>query len=41
MGGWVGLRAALDSVAKKKKDSPAGNRTPVIKPIVIFIKKLN
>jgi len=30
VGGWVGPRAGLDAVVKRKTPSPAGNRTPVV-----------
>jgi len=31
-GGCVGLRAGLDSVLKRKKRVPTGNRTPFVQP---------
>jgi hypothetical protein len=35
IGGWVGSRADLDAMAKRKSPiiAPTGNRTPVIRPI--------
>jgi len=30
IGGWVGPRAGLDAVAKRKIPSPAENRTPTV-----------
>jgi hypothetical protein len=33
IGGWVGLRAGLDAVVKKKFPTPTGTRTPIIQPI--------
>jgi hypothetical protein len=30
--GWVGPRAVLDAVAKRKKTASAGNRTPISQP---------
>jgi hypothetical protein len=35
MGGWVGPRAGLDAVEKRKSFARAGNRTPTIQPAVI------
>jgi hypothetical protein len=32
IGGWVGPRAGLDAVAKRKIPVPGGNRTPVVQP---------
>jgi len=32
-GDWVGPRASTDTVAKRKTPVPAGNQTPLIKPI--------
>jgi hypothetical protein len=31
IGGWVGLRASLYAVAKRKFPAPSGNRTSVVK----------
>jgi hypothetical protein len=33
IGGWVGPRASVKAVAKKKNPCPAGNRTPVVQPV--------
>jgi hypothetical protein len=35
IGGWVGPRAGLDAVVKRKKSlhSPAGNRISVVQPV--------
>jgi len=34
-GGWVGTRASLEAVAKRKRPytAPAGNQTPVVQPV--------
>jgi len=32
-GGWVGPRAGLDAMVKRKIPSPTGNRTPVFQPV--------
>jgi hypothetical protein len=39
LGGWVGLRAGLDAVAKRKKkiSAHAGNRTPVVQPVAYSV----
>jgi hypothetical protein len=31
--GWVGFRAGLEVVAKRKIPDPVGNTTPVVQPI--------
>jgi hypothetical protein len=31
--GWVGLRAGLDAVAKRKIPAPTGNRATVAQPV--------
>jgi hypothetical protein len=32
--GWVGPRASIDAVAKRKKiPAPTGNRIPVVQPV--------
>jgi hypothetical protein len=33
VGGWVGPRAYLDAVKKRKSLSPAANRTPAVQPV--------
>jgi hypothetical protein len=33
LGGWVGPRAGLDVVGKRKSLACAGNRTPVVQPV--------
>jgi hypothetical protein len=33
IGGWVGRRASLDAVAKRKIRTFAENRTPVVQPV--------
>jgi hypothetical protein len=33
IGGWVGPRAGLDTVEKRKSLTPVGNRTPVVQPV--------
>jgi hypothetical protein len=34
IGRWVGPRAGLDAVAKRKENpAPAGNRNPVVQPV--------
>jgi hypothetical protein len=38
IGGWVGPRAGLDNVEKRKLLAPAGNRTPVVQPVAISIR---
>jgi hypothetical protein len=34
IGGWVGLTAGLDTVTKRNTPAFAGNRIPVIQPII-------
>jgi hypothetical protein len=34
IGGWVGLRAGLDTEAKRKSFAPVGDRTPVVQSVV-------
>jgi hypothetical protein len=31
--GWLGPRASLDAVTRRKIPDPAGNRTPVVRPV--------
>jgi hypothetical protein len=33
IGGWVGPRAGLDAVEKKKYLAPAENQTPTVQPV--------
>jgi hypothetical protein len=34
IGGWVGTRAVLDAVVKRKIPAPAGIRTPIVQPVI-------
>jgi hypothetical protein len=34
IGDWVSPRAGLDAVKRRNIPAPAGNRTPVVQPIV-------
>jgi hypothetical protein len=39
IGGWLGPRASLDIVVKRKKSLPLlRNQTPVIQPVVVAIQ---
>jgi hypothetical protein len=38
-GGWVGPRASLDAVMKRKSPAPAGNRTPIVQPVAKSVVK--
>jgi hypothetical protein len=35
LGNWLGLRTCLDLVAKRQIPTPAGNRIPVVQPILL------
>jgi hypothetical protein len=44
MGGWVGSRAVLDAVVKRKIPSPrreSNPRTPIVQPVVWALYKLS
>jgi hypothetical protein len=34
IGGWVGPRAGLDAGLEEKTSAPAGDRTPILQPVV-------
>jgi len=36
IGGWLGLRAGLDAVVKRKYPSPYRDLTPIIHPVAHF-----